>query len=226
MTSGSAGPGLRIVVLISGRGTNLAAIIDAIAAGTLPADLAAVVCNEPGAPGVALARRAGHEATIVHHRDFPDRERFDAALAEAIDRHDPDLVVLAGFMRILGTGFVRRYRGRLVNIHPSLLPDFPGLDTHARAIAAGAAVHGATVHFVTEELDGGPIITQVRVPVLAGDDPDTLAARVLEQEHVILPRTLSWFAERRVSLDGDRVLVDGVPALSHPEASPADTSPG
>ena len=223
MTPAPVVPPLGIVVLISGRGTNLAAIIDAIAGGTLPVELAAVICNEPGAPGIELARRAGHEATIVHHRDFPDRERFDAALAGAIDRHDPDLVVLAGFMRILTAGFVRRYRGRLVNIHPSLLPDHPGLDTHARAIAAGAGVHGATVHFVTEELDGGPIIAQTRVPVLAGDDPDTLAARVLEREHVILPRTLSWFAAGRVSLDRDRVLIDGVPALSHPEAS-ADVS--
>ena len=226
MTQRPVNPGFRIVVLISGRGTNLAAIIDAIAAGTLPVELAAVVCNEPGAPGIELARHAGHEATIVHHRDFPDRERFDAALAEAIDRYDPDLVVLAGFMRILTSGFVRRYRGRLVNIHPSLLPELPGLDTHARAIAAGVEVHGATVHFVTEELDGGPIIAQARVPVLAGDDPDTLAARVLEREHVILPRTLAWFAVRRVSLDGDRVLIDGIPALSHPEGSPAESSPG
>ena len=214
-------PRLRIVVLISGRGTNLGAIINAIAGGTLPVELAAVICNEPAAPGIELARRAGHEATVVHHRDFPDRERFDAALAEAIDRCDPNLVVLAGFMRILTAAFVRRYRGRLVNIHPSLLPAFPGLDTHARAIAKGAEVHGATVHFVTEELDGGPIIAQARVPVLAGDDPDTLAARVLEHEHVILPCALSWFAERRVSLDGDRVLIDGAPALSHPEGSPA-----
>ena len=229
MTRGPAnsefGPGFRIVVLISGRGTNLGAIIDAIAAGTLSVELAAVVCNEPDAPGIELARQAGHEVTIVRHRDFPGRERFDAALAEAIDRHDPDLVVLAGFMRILTAGFVRRYRGRLVNIHPSLLPDFPGLDTHARAIAAGVEIHGATVHFVTEELDGGPIIAQARVPVLTGDDPDTLAARVLEREHVILPRTLAWFAARRVSLDGDRVLIDGVPAFSHPPGSLADSSP-
>lgn len=226
MTQRPVNPGFRIVVLISGRGTNLAAIIDAVAAGTLPAELAAVVCNEPDAPGVELARRAGHEATIVHHRDFPGRERFDAALAEAVDRHDPDLVVLAGFMRILTAGFVRRYRGRLVNIHPSLLPDLPGLDTHARAIAAGVEVHGATVHFVTEKLDSGPIIAQARVPVLAGDDPDTLAARVLEREHVILPRTLLWFAERRIALDGDRVLIDGVPALTHSGGSPAVSTRG
>ena len=210
---------LPIVVLISGRGTNLQAIIDAIAGGALPVDLRAVICNEPGAPGIERAREAGHEVAIVHHRDFSARERFDAALADAIDPFDPELVVLAGFMRILTPGFVRRYAGRLINIHPSLLPELPGLDTHTRAIAAGAEVHGATVHFVTGELDGGPIIAQARIPVLAQDDPDTLATRVLEREHVILPRTLLWFAQRRIKVDGDRVLLDGVPALSHPEAS-------
>ena len=214
-----------IVVLISGRGTNLRAIMRAIARGALPADLRAVVCNEPGAPGIALAQEAGYEVAIVHHRDFPVRDRFDAALAETIDRFDPQLVVLAGFMRILTPGFVRRYAGRLINIHPSLLPAFPGPDTHARAIAAGAGVHGATVHFVTGELDRGPIIAQARVPVLAGDDPDTLAARVLEHEHVILPRALLWFAQRRIRMEGDRVLIDGIPARSHPEASLAGSSP-
>ena len=210
---------LRIVVLISGRGTNLQAIIDAIADGALPVDLRAVICNEPGAPGIERAREAGYEVAIVHHRDFSARERFDAALADAIDPFDPELVVLAGFMRILTPGFVRRYAGRLINIHPSLLPELPGLDTHTRAIAADAEVHGATVHFVTGELDGGPTIAQAWVPVLAQDNPDTLAARVLEREHVILPRTLLWFAQRRIKVDGDRVLLDGVPALSHPEAS-------
>ena len=210
---------LPIVVLISGRGTNLQAIIDAIAGGALPVDLRAVICNEPGAPGIERAREAGYEVAIVHHRDFSARELFDAALADATDPFDPELVVLAGFMRILTPGFVRRYAGRLINIHPSLLPELPGLDTHTRAIAAGAEVHGATVHFVTGELDGGPIIAQARVPVLAQDDPDTLAARVLEREHVILPRTLLWFAQRRIKVDGDRVLLDGVPALSQPEAS-------
>ena len=211
---------LGIVVLISGRGTNLQAIIDAVAGGTLPVDPRAVICNEPGAPGIARARGAGYEAEVVHHRDFSNRDRFDAALADAIDRFGAELVVLAGFMRVLTPGFVRRYAHRIINIHPSLLPEFPGLDTHARAIEAGARVHGATVHFVTEALDGGPIIAQARVPVLPRDDADTLAARVLEREHVILPRVLKWFAQRRVELDGDRVLVDGVPALSHPEASP------
>ena len=217
---------LGIVVLISGRGTNLQAIVDAIASGVLRVDLRAVVCNEPDAPGIELARRAGYEVAVVHHRDFPDRERFDAALADAIDRFDPDLVVLAGFMRILAPAFVRRYAGRLINIHPSLLPAFPGLDTHARAIEAGAKVHGATVHFVTEELDGGPIIAQARVPVCARDDPESLAVRVLAREHVILPRTLAWFAQRRISIEGERVLVDGVPALSHPEASLGVSSSG
>ena len=219
-------PRLGIVALISGRGTNLAAIIDAIADGALPVDLRAVICNQPRAPGIELARRAGCDVTIVHHRGFSSRERFDAALAGSIERFDPEVVVLAGFMRILTPGFVRRFAGRLINIHPSLLPEFPGLDTHARAIAAGAAVHGATVHFVTEALDSGPIIAQVRVPVLAKDDPDTLAARVLEHEHVILPRTLLWFAQRRIRLEGDDVLIDGEPARSHPEASFSVSSPG
>ena len=213
-------PGLRIVVLISGRGSNLQAIIDAIAGGSLPADLRAVVCNEPDAPGLVRAREAGYETAVVHHRDFPGREWFEAALAGTIDAFDPELVVLAGFMRILTPSFVRRYVGRLVNVHPSLLPEFPGLDTHARAIAAGARIHGATVHFVTEALDGGPIIVQARVPILAEDDPDTLAARVLEQEHVILPRAIRWFAQGRIGIDGGRALLDGLPV-----GSPAGTLP-
>ena len=218
-------PRLRIVVLISGRGTNLRAIMDAVAGGSLPVDLRAVVCNEPGAPGISRAREAGYETVVVNHRDFSVRERFDATLAEAIDAFDPELVVLAGFMRILTPGFVRRYAGRLINVHPSLLPDFPGLDTHARAIAAGTRVHGATVHFVTEDLDGGPIIVQARVPVLAADAPGALAARVLAQEHVILPLAIRWFAQRRIEVDGDRVLLDGLPALSHPEAPPSVPAP-
>ena len=228
MTEGATemAPRLRIVVLISGRGTNLQAIIDAIAGGSLPADLRAVVCNEPGASGIARAREAGCETAVVHHRDFPGRERFDAALAEAVDAFGPELVVLAGFMRVLTPGFVRRYAGRLINVHPSLLPDFPGLDTHARAIAAGAGVHGATVHFVTEALDGGPIIVQARVPILAEDDPDTLAARVLEQEHVILPRAIRWFAQGRIGIDGGRVLLDGLPVRSLSGAPPPSPPSG
>ena len=216
---------LKIVVLISGRGTNLQAIVDAIADGSLPVDLRAVICNEPHAAGIERARAAGYEVATLNHREYPSRERFDAALAALVDSFDPELVVLAGFMRILTPRFVRRYAGRLVNIHPSLLPELPGLDTHARAIRAGARVHGATVHFVTEELDGGPIIIQERVPVFPQDDPGSLAARVLEREHVILPRALLWFAQRRIAIDGDRVLLDGVPALTHPEGSSAASSP-
>lgn len=215
---------LRAVVLISGRGTNLQAIIDAIASGTLPVDLRAVVCNEPHAAGVGRARAAGYEVAVVHHRGYPSREHFDTALAGVVDSFDPELVVLAGFMRILTGGFVRRYAGRLINIHPSLLPELPGLDTHARAIESGAKSHGATVHFVTEELDGGPIVVQSPVPVLARDDPETLADRVLAREHAILTRALLWFAQRRITLDGDHVLLDGRPVLSHPEASPAVSS--
>ena len=223
-------PRLRIVVLISGRGTNLQAIIDAIAGGSLPADLRAVICNEPDAPGVERAREAGYETAVVHHRDFPGREQFDAALADTIDAFGPELVVLAGFMRVLTPGFVRRYAGRLINVHPSLLPELPGLDTHARAIASGAEVHGATVHFVTEALDGGPSIVQARVPILAKDDPETLAARVLEQEHVILPRAIRWFAQGRIGIDGDRVLLDGLPIRSlsrgrcRPHRGPAEAA--
>ena len=214
-------PRLRIVVLISGRGTNLQAVVDAVAEGSLPVDLRAVVSNEPDAPGLGRAREAGCETVVVPHRDYPTRERFDAALAAALDAFDPGLVVLAGFMRILTPGFVHRYAGRLINVHPSLLPEFPGLDTHARAIAAGAKTHGATVHFVTGALDGGPIIAQARVPVLAGDCPDVLAARVLAQEHVILPRVIGWFAQRRIEVGDGGVLLDGLPVRSHPEASPA-----
>ena len=219
-------PRLRIVVLISGRGTNLQAIIDAVAGGSLPVDLRAVICNEPDAPGIKRAREAGCEAVVVPHRDFSTREHFDAALASTIDAFDPGLVVLAGFMRILTPRFVHRYAGRLINIHPSLLPEFPGLDTHARAIAAGAKVHGATVHFVTGELDGGPIIAQARVPVFAGDDPGILAARVLAQEHVILPRAIRWFAQGRIGLDGDRAFLDELPVRSLSEAPPPSPPSG
>ena len=214
-------PRLRIVVLISGRGTNLQAVVDAVAEGSLPVDLRAVVSNEPDAPGLGRAREAGCETVVVPHRDYPTRERFDASLAAALDAFDPGLVVLAGFMRILTPGFVHRYAGRLINVHPSLLPEFPGLDTHARAIAAGAKTHGATVHFVTGALDGGPIIAQARVPVLAGDCPDVLAARVLAQEHVILPRVIGWFAQRRIEVGDGGVLLADLPVRSHPEASPA-----
>lgn len=201
---------LPVVVLISGRGSNLKAILDAAGQG-LPIEVRCVISNRPDAGGLALAREAGVDTEVVDHTGFPSRDAFDQALAERIDRYAPGLVVLAGFMRILGPAFVRRYRGRLVNIHPALLPAFPGLDTHRRALAEGVSEHGASVHFVTEEVDGGPVIVQARVPVLAGDTPERLAARVLEQEHRIFPLAIGWFAEGRVRLEGDRALVDGQP---------------
>ena len=201
---------LPLVVLISGGGTNLQAIIDA-AVADLPVDIRAVISNEADAFGLERARRAGIETRVLDHRAFADREAYDAALAELIDEYEPGLVVLAGFMRILTPSFVRHFHGRMLNIHPSLLPRYRGLDTHARVLAAGDREHGATVHFVTEELDGGPLIIQARVPVLANDDPETLARRVLEKEHVIYPAAIRWFAEGRLRLDKHRVMLDERP---------------
>lgn len=213
----SAGGGIRggseklpIVVLVSGRGTNLEAILVA-ARHDLPVAVRAVISNQADAPALVRAQRAGIPTAVLDHRDYADREAFDRALSETIDRFAPRLVVLAGFMRILTPAFVERYRGRLMNIHPSLLPRFPGLDTHERALAAGVDEHGATVHFVTPELDSGPIIVQARVPVLPTDSPETLAARVLEQEHRIYPQAIRWFAEGRLELRGVTVLLDGEP---------------
>jgi phosphoribosylglycinamide formyltransferase-1 len=186
-----------IVILISGGGSNMAAIVRAAQRDNwrkaFGAEVAAVISNRPDAGGLAFAREQGLAAEAVDHKQFPSREAFDAALAAAIDRHAPTLVVLAGFMRILTPGFVERYRGRLVNIHPSLLPAFPGLHTHQRAIDAGCRFHGATVHQVTAELDYGPILEQAVVPILPGDTAATLAARVLTQEHLIYPRAVAEF---------------------------------
>ncbi len=206
------GERLAVVVLISGRGSNLQAIIDA-GGDDSPFTVVAVISNQPDAAGLERARRADVPVEVVDHGAYARREDFDAALADVVDRYEPGLVVLAGFMRILTPDFVNRYTGRLINIHPSLLPAFPGLDTHERAIAAGAAEHGASVHFVTAALDGGPLIIQARVPVRAGDDADTLAARVLEQEHRILPEAIRWFAAGRLRVEDTRVLLDGEPAL-------------
>ncbi len=192
-----------IVVLISGRGSNMQAILDAGIA------VAAVISNEAGAAGIEVAARRGVATAVVEHRSFPTREAFEAALAAEIDRHAPRLVALAGFMRVLTPGFVARYAARLVNIHPSLLPEFPGLDTHARALAAGVKRHGCTVHFVTAQLDHGPIIAQASVPVLPGDTPDTLAARVLQQEHQLYPRAIRWFLAGELVIEGDTVRVKG-----------------
>ena len=196
----------RIVILISGRGSNMEAIMRTAAAERWPLQIAAVISNEPSAAGLALARTAGIPTVVVNHRDYPDRVQFDTALAAAIDEYQPDLVVLAGFMRILTEGFANHFAGRLINIHPSLLPSFTGLDTHQRAIDAGVKFHGATVHFVTAELDHGPIIAQAVVPVLEQDDEGTLAARVLEQEHIIYPRAVRDLLEGRLVLKGGRVV--------------------
>ncbi|MBK8740748.1 MAG: phosphoribosylglycinamide formyltransferase [Betaproteobacteria bacterium] len=196
-------PAVNIVVLISGRGSNLAALLEA----KLPATVAAVISNKADAAGLALARAHGIPALVVAHRDYGSRAAFDAALAAAIDRHAPALVVLAGFMRILTPGFVGRYAGRLINIHPSLLPSFTGLDTHRRALEAGVKIHGCTVHFVTPELDHGPIIAQAAVPVLEDDTEVTLAARVLAEEHRILPQAVRWFAQGRLVIVDGRVRV-------------------
>ncbi len=194
-----------IVILISGRGSNMEALIAARDAGQLPVNIAAVISNRPDAMGLETAAKAGITAHFIDHKAFAGRESFDAALAECIDGFAPDLVVLAGFMRILSDGFVRHYAGRLVNIHPSLLPSFPGLHTHRRALEEGVRIHGCTVHFVTPTLDHGPVIIQAAVPVLDGDTEATLAARVLRQEHRIYPQAVRWFAEDRLRLENGRV---------------------
>ena len=186
----------RIVILISGRGSNMEAILKA----RLPVEIAAVISNEPGAIGLNIAQAQGVPTAVIPHRAFAGRAAFDAAVSAEIDRRQPDLIVLAGFMRVLTEGFVKRYLGRMINIHPSLLPSFAGLHTHQRALEAGVRVHGCTVHFVTPSLDSGPIIIQAAVPVLAHDDPDTLAARVLAEEHRIFPQAIRWYCEGRVQL--------------------------
>jgi phosphoribosylglycinamide formyltransferase-1 len=200
---------LPVVVLISGTGSNLRAIAAQAGVGTLPVDIRAVVSDRAEAPGLAWAAAAGLETAVVPARGFPDRAAFDAALAAEIDRHAPTLVVLAGFMRVLGADVVQRYEGRMLNIHPSLLPRHRGLHTHRRALEAGDRVHGASVHFVTPELDGGPVVLQARVPVLDGDDEATLAARVLAEEHRIYPECIGWYAAGRLQLRRGVVFLDG-----------------
>ena len=204
-----SGSSFDIVVLTSGRGSNLQSIIDAIANRELPVRIAAVISNRADATGLQHAKNAGVTVAVVDDKKFSTRESFDAELMRVIDSYQPNLVVLAGFMRILGEPFVRHYSGKLVNIHPALLPEFPGLNTHARALTSGATRHGASVHFVTPEVDAGPVIIQRAVQVLESDTAETLAARVLEQEHEIYPLAIRWIAENRVSIDGDRVLIDG-----------------
>ncbi len=189
---------LPIVILISGRGSNMQAILAQASEGLLAVDIRAVISNKPDAAGLSTAHAAGIATDCVDHRTFNDRGEYDRALMQAIDRHRPDLVVLAGFMRILTPEFVRHYQGRLINIHPSLLPAFRGLNTHQRALDAGVSEHGASVHFVTEELDGGPIIAQAAVTVLPGDTATGLAARVLAVEHQLYSTVIQWIAEGRL----------------------------
>jgi phosphoribosylglycinamide formyltransferase-1 len=196
----------KIVILISGRGSNMQALLKA----KLPCRIAAVLSNKADATGLEIARQLGIPTAVVSHRDHPDRASFDAALAQLIDTYQPDFVVLAGFMRILTDGFVKHYHGRLVNIHPSLLPSYGGLDTHARALHDGVRIHGCTVHFVTPDLDHGPIIIQAAVPVLCHDTEQTLAARVLHEEHRIYQQAIRWLCDDKIELrdDGRVVLRD------------------
>ena len=214
----------RITVLASGRGSNLAALIEAERSGRLGGTVTAVVCNRADAPALGIAAAHGAATTVIGHGAYADRDAFDAALAEAVDATAPDLLVFAGFMRVLGAAFVARYRGRMLNVHPSLLPSYPGLHTHRRALADGVRIHGCTVHFVTGEVDHGPIVMQGAVPVHEGDDESTLAARVLEVEHRLLPAAVRAFCEHRLVIVGRQVRVKGelVPDATLEVPSPAD----
>ena len=214
----------RLAILISGHGSNLQAFIDACASGELPADISLVISNKPDAAGLQRAARGGIPNTCINHKDYTSREQFDAALVNALHAHDADLVILAGFMRILTPVLIEPYLGRLMNIHPSLLPQYPGLHTHQRALDAGDKEAGATVHFVTAELDGGPPIIQARVPVVQGDTAKSLAERVKTQEHVIYPLAARWFLEGRVALRGTKATLDGavIPATGIPAGTECD----
>lgn len=202
---------LALVVLISGNGSNLQAIIDAIKLQGLPVEVRAVISNNPNAYGLTRAREANIPAIVLDHRNYTSREAYDQDLQALIERYQPQLIVLAGFMRILTENFVKHYHGRMLNIHPSLLPKYQGLNTHQRVLEAGDNIHGVSVHFVTPELDGGPVILQAEVPVHPGDTADDLAQRVHQEEHVIYPLVIRWFAEDRLSLHNNMVLFDGKP---------------
>jgi phosphoribosylglycinamide formyltransferase-1 len=199
----------RVAILISGRGSNMAALIDAARDPAYPAEIVVVISNRPDAAGLAYATQRGIETTAIDHKAFATRDAFDAAIEERLAKARVEIICLAGFMRMLTTPLVERWRGRMLNVHPSLLPEFKGLDTHARALAAGVKVHGCTVHFVAPEVDSGPIILQAEVPVLKGDDEKDLAARVLAQEHRLYPAALRLLAEGKLKIVGDRVIVAG-----------------
>lgn len=220
----------RCVVLVSGSGTNLQALLDGAAEGSLGAEVVGVVSNRPDAYALERARAAGVATQVVDHTAFPDRESYDTVLAEAVAAFQPDLVVLAGYMRIMTPGFVARFHGHMINVHPSLLPAFPGLHTHRKAMEAGCRIHGTTVHFVTEDLDAGPIIAQAATGITPEDTPETLARRVQSLEHRVLPQAVRWFAEDRLTVRDGRVQLTGdtgvpgelvvpLPDAPHPETA-------
>lgn len=199
----------KTVVLISGSGSNLQALIDTQLSGELPISIEAVISNRPNVLGLERAEKAGITTRVLDHKGFDSRETFDAELQRTIDTYRPELIILAGFMRILTPEFTNHYAGRMLNIHPSLLPKYQGLHTHQRALDAGDDCHGVTVHFVTAELDGGPNIIQAVVPIEATDTVDTLAKRIQQQEHIIYPMAAKWFAEGRLSMQGSQATLDG-----------------
>lgn len=210
----------RIVVLISGNGSNLQAIIDACHEKNYPAEVVAVISNKPDAYGLKRASKANIPTRVIEHKLFPDRKAYDQALMQTIDSYQPDLVVLAGFMRILSDGFVNHYTQRMLNIHPSLLPKYKGLNTHQRVIDAGETHHGASVHFVTASLDDGPVILQSAIEVLPDDTAESLAKRVHQVEHQIYPQAIRWFAESRLNISNNVVYLDNKPVHTHMEPEP------
>jgi len=207
-------PSLNIVVLISGSGSNLQAIIDAVNAGKLHANISAVISNRPGVKGLERARSANIPALTLDHTQFDSREAFDQQLIQEIDRHQPGLIILAGFMRILTDDFVKHFEGRMLNIHPSLLPEFRGLDTHQRAIDAGVKQHGVSVHYVSNELDGGPVVLQAVIDVNANDTAESLQQRIHQQEHIIYPMAIEWVAQKRLEVINQQVYLDKQPLES------------
>ena len=222
----STSPGLcRLVILVSGRGSNMKAVVQAVQERRLQAQVVAVVTDKPGAEGLAWARQQGLDTVVLEPGHYVNREAFDSALAEAVHALAPDYVLLAGFMRILSESFVNRFAGRLVNIHPSLLPAFPGLKTHEQALRAGVQWHGCTVHFVIPELDSGPIIAQAAVPVSATDTPSTLAERVLQAEHCVYTDVVEWLVTGRVHLAGNRVVIDGLTTRAYGQSPLASPGP-
>ncbi len=216
---------MNLVVLISGTGSNLQAVIDACKAGKIHGKVVAVISNKADAYGLQRAQAADIHTAVISHKDHPDREQYDAALMEEIDRHQPDLLIMAGFMRILTPAFVQHYAGRMLNIHPSLLPKHQGLHTHQRALDAGDSAHGASVHFVTEELDGGPVILQAKVPVFADDTAEDLAQRVHVQEHQIYPMVINWFCQNRLTMKEGKAWLDGecLPASGYASDDDSDS---